>query len=64
LPNVWLHRSKVYLVVALVVSLGSRAIMLVGGDGVYRAVLVLWPLTYLIAGVVLFRAHRALHPRS
>lgn len=62
LPYVWLHRSRVYLFVALVVSIGSWAIMLIGGDEAYRAVLVLWPLTYLVAGVVLLKKHRALYP--
>jgi hypothetical protein len=64
LPYVWLHRSKVYLVVALVVSLGSWAIMLIGGDQAYQAVLVLWPLTYLVAGIVLLNKQRRLHPTS
>ncbi len=64
LPYVWLHRSKVYLVVALVVSLGSWAIMIAGGDSAFRWVLVLWPLTYLVAGIVLLRKQRQLHPSS
>ena len=64
MPYAWLHRSRVYLVVALVVSLGSWAVMLVGGHGAYRAVLVLWPLTYLLAGLVLLRTHRRRHPRG
>lgn len=64
LPYAWLHRSKVYLFVALVVSLGSWAIMMIGGAAAYQAVLVLWPLTYAVAGVLLLRKHRQLHPRA
>src|SRR6476620_8105334 len=33
LPYVWLHRTRIYLVLALAVSLGSWAIMGIGGDG-------------------------------
>ncbi|MFT4471657.1 DUF7010 family protein [Arthrobacter sulfonylureivorans] len=40
LPYVWLHQTKIYLYLALGVSLGSWAITLAGGEGAYRWVMV------------------------
>lgn len=61
LPYVWLHRTRIYLVLALAVSLGSWVITGLGGDDAYRLVLVWWPLCYAVAAVLLLRRHTASH---
>jgi hypothetical protein len=58
LPYVWLHRTRIYLVLALTVSLGSWLITGLGGDHAYRLVLIWWPLCYAVAAVLLLRRHR------
>jgi hypothetical protein len=58
LPYVWLHRTKLYLVLAIAISLGSWAIMIIGGDAAWRGVLIWWPLCLGVAGVILLRKHR------
>lgn len=58
LPYVWLHRTRIYLVLALAVSLGSWAITLAGGPEAWRAVLIWWPACYLVAAGLLWRTHR------
>jgi hypothetical protein len=68
LPYVWLHRTRIYLVLALAVSLGSWLITGFGGEHAYRLVLVWWPLCYAVGAVLLLRRHRAAvldaHPNS
>src|SRR4051812_3298337 len=59
LPYVWLHRTRIYLALALAVSLGSWVITGSGGDRAYRLVLIWWPLCYAVAAVLLLRRHRA-----
>lgn len=58
LPYVWLHRTGIYLVLALAVSLGSWAITVAGGADAWRWVLVWWPACYLVAAAALWRTHR------
>jgi hypothetical protein len=62
LPYVWLHRTRIYLFLALAVSLGSWAITLAGGTEAWRLVMIWWPLCYIVAAVLLWRRHRQLHP--
>lgn len=64
LPYVWLHRTRIYLVLALAVSLGSWAITLSGVEGAYRLVMIWWPLCYIAAAGLLWRRHRQLHPAT
>jgi hypothetical protein len=59
LPYVWLHRTRIYLALALAVSLGSWLITGFGGDHAYRLVLIWWPLCYAVAALPLLRRHRA-----
>ena len=54
-----LHRTRIYLVLALAVSLGSWVITGSGGDHAYRLVLIWWPLCCAVAAVLLLRRHRA-----
>jgi hypothetical protein len=58
LPYVWLHRTRIYLVLALAVSLGSWAITLTGGEHGWQLVLLWWPACYLAAATALWRTHR------
>lgn len=62
LPYVWLHRTRIYLFLALAISLGSWAITLAGGDSAYRFVMIWWPVCLFTGAALLWRRHRELHP--
>ena len=44
LPYVWLHRTKLYLVLAIAISLGSWVITIIRWGSAWRGVLIWWPL--------------------
>lgn len=58
LPYSWLHRTRVYLVLAVAVSLGSWALALTVGNSPHRVVLVWWALCYVLGAAALVRIHR------
>jgi hypothetical protein len=58
LPYVWLHRTRIYLVLGIAISLGSWAIMLIAGGQGYRLVMIWWPVCYAVAAVLLLRRYR------
>ena len=59
LPYVWLHRTRIYLILGLAVSLGSWAMTAVIRARPDRAVLTWWTACYLVAAVLLLRLDRA-----
>ncbi len=58
LPYVWLHRTKIYLALAIAIAFGSWAIMIIGGEVAWRGVLIWWPLCLGIGGIVLLAKYR------
>jgi hypothetical protein len=65
LPYVWLHETRIYLVLAIAVSVVSWVLAGVFGVDAHRAVLVWWAACYVVAAVSLLRlARRRTGPRS
>ena len=62
LPYAWLHGTRVYLVLAVALSIGSFALAGLVEEAPQRAVLVWWALCYAAAAVALTREHS--HRRS
>src|SRR3954451_668330 len=58
LPYVWLHETRIYLVLAIAVSLVSWVLSGVFGADAHRAVLVWWAACYVLAAVALLRLAR------
>lgn len=58
LPYVWLHETRIYLVLAIAVSLVSWVLSGVFGADAHRAVLVWWAACYVVAAVALLRLAR------
>ena len=58
LPYAWLHRTPVYIGLAVTLSLGSWVLAGIVGGAPHRAVLVWWAGCYLTAAVLLTREHR------
>jgi len=58
LPYVWLHETRIYLVLAVAVSLVSWVLSGVFGADAHRAVLVWWAACYVLAAVALLRLAR------
>ena len=58
LPYAWLHRTPVYIGLALALSLGSWVLAGVFGDAPHRAVLVWWAACYVTAAALLTHEHR------
>lgn len=56
LPYAWLHRTRIYIVLGIIVSLGSFALMMIWGEAAFPYVPLFWGATYWVfAGVLRMR---------
>jgi hypothetical protein len=53
LPYAWLHRANVYIYLGAVVSLGSFAMMLVGGAAAFPFVPIFWSACYWVTAFIM-----------
>ena len=58
LPYAWLHQTRVYIVLAVALSIGAWLLAALFADAPHRAVLVWWAACYATTAVVLTREHR------
>lgn len=60
LPYAWLHRTKVYVAVGVLISVGSFALVVVLQTAAYEVILMFVGVVYLIAAPLVYRHARAM----